>query len=241
MEYAAILRPVVLSRKLNPTKLIQALVGALFSTFTNRTRPSFFSEPGVVNLKSESFGLPTTPPLVLRRSGAPNSFSSNYMRYSILCTGDLPHNKTSTTRIYNIRSHLLPPPPAASIPSHNWKTQVWKHHRRIKYYFGLTVVAIVVDLAIGVGGILYLLTDEQARIIATTWTMRHVHIALDTLVLYSALGASRFELESSQGDGMSSEEGQTSRLPKRSGGSSSNGKRRKGGSSSVHNHNSPSV
>ncbi|CAM9926306.1 unnamed protein product, partial [Scytosiphon promiscuus] len=65
--------------------------------------------------------------------------------------------------------------------------QVWRVHRRIKYYMGLTLIAITVDLGVGVGGILFVLTDYPLYTIVT-WAARHVHIALDTLVLYSALG-----------------------------------------------------
>lgn len=50
------------------------------------------------------------------------------------------------------------------------------------------MIATVVDLAIGIGGLVYVLDARyKARLIMVTWTMRHVHIALDTLVLYSAL------------------------------------------------------
>ncbi|CAN0348466.1 unnamed protein product [Laminaria digitata] len=66
--------------------------------------------------------------------------------------------------------------------------QVWRLHRRIKFYIFLSLIAIVVDLAIGIGGIVYVLDQRyKATLIMVTWTMRHVHIALDTLVLYSAL------------------------------------------------------
>lgn len=46
----------------------------------------------------------------------------------------------------------------------------------------------MVDLSIGVGGVVYVLHERlKPPLIAATWTARHVHIALDTLVLYSAL------------------------------------------------------
>eukprot|EP00752_Nemacystus_decipiens_P002513 g2360.t1 len=67
--------------------------------------------------------------------------------------------------------------------------QVWQFHRRIKCYIALSVIATVVDLAIGVGGVIYVLHRQYVpTLIVATWTMRHVHIGLDTLVLYSALG-----------------------------------------------------
>lgn len=66
--------------------------------------------------------------------------------------------------------------------------QVWKLHGRIKFYIVLTIIAVMVDLSIGIGGIVYVLHYHlKPPLIAATWTARHVHIALDTLVLYSAL------------------------------------------------------
>eukprot|EP00903_Cladosiphon_okamuranus_P021828 g20071.t2 len=67
--------------------------------------------------------------------------------------------------------------------------QVWQLNRRIKCYILLSVIATVVDLAIGIGGLVYVVYREYApTLIVATWTMRHIHIGLDTLVLYSALG-----------------------------------------------------
>lgn len=67
--------------------------------------------------------------------------------------------------------------------------KVWGLHRRIKFYMTLTVIAILVDLSLGIGGVVYVLHEEyKPALIVATWTARHVHIALDTLVLYSALG-----------------------------------------------------
>ncbi|CAM9897288.1 unnamed protein product [Scytosiphon promiscuus] len=65
--------------------------------------------------------------------------------------------------------------------------QVWRLHRRIKCYIALSMIATLVDLAIGVGGVVYLVTSWEILIVLS-WTMRHIHIALDTIVLYSALG-----------------------------------------------------
>lgn len=69
----------------------------------------------------------------------------------------------------------------------------WKVHRRMKYYFGLTAIGIVVNLTMGIGGVLFLTWKRTSMFFAIGWGMRHVHAALDTLVLYGALGVSRPE------------------------------------------------
>lgn len=99
-------------------------------------------------------------------------------------------------------TRLLPPPPSlfhfiksACLPAHpkpDWGTppplsgpavvwrsfffggvQVWRLHRRIKCYIILSVVATVVDLAIGVGGVVYVLYEQyKPGLIVATWTMR---------------------------------------------------------------------
>lgn len=66
--------------------------------------------------------------------------------------------------------------------------ECWKIHRRIRFYFGLTVIAIAVNLAVGVGGLLYLTWKRNTLLVAGSWGMRNIHIALDTLMLYGALG-----------------------------------------------------
>lgn len=68
--------------------------------------------------------------------------------------------------------------------------QCWQVHLRIKFYFVLTIIAIVVNLAVGVGGLLFIAWKDDPMFISVSWAMRHVHIALDTLVLYGALGVS---------------------------------------------------
>lgn len=74
--------------------------------------------------------------------------------------------------------------------------QVWQLHNRIKFYFALTVIAIMVDLTIGIGGLIYITNERFSSIaITTSWAMRHVHIALDTLVLYSALGVTSSKMD----------------------------------------------
>lgn len=71
--------------------------------------------------------------------------------------------------------------------------QVWGLNRRVKFYFFLTVIAMVVDLAIGVGGVLTHVSQRSAaEYISVTFSMRALHIALDTLVLYGALGETKF-------------------------------------------------
>lgn len=66
--------------------------------------------------------------------------------------------------------------------------ECWKIHRRIRFYFGLTVIAITVNLAVGIGGLLHLAWKRKTILYAISWGMRNIHIALDTLVLYSVLG-----------------------------------------------------
>lgn len=73
--------------------------------------------------------------------------------------------------------------------------QCWKVHRRVKFYFCLTVIAIVVDLCIAIGGILFLTWDKDPRLVQVTWSMRQVHIALDTLVLYGTLSIPSTRME----------------------------------------------
>lgn len=64
----------------------------------------------------------------------------------------------------------------------------WKIDRRIRFYFCLTVIAIVANLSVGVGGLLNLTWKWNTMHMVVGWGMRNVHIALDTLVLYGALG-----------------------------------------------------
>lgn len=120
--------------------------------------------------------------------------------------------------------------------------QVLSVHRRIKFYFGLTMIAIFVDLAIGVGGVLYLVGGKDPMYIAVTWTMRHIHIALDTLVLYSALGEARFDMETTQPSvGSSNEQGNGianghHHIPKRLAAAATSSRRREGGGSIQHSY-----
>lgn len=91
----------------------------------------------------------------------------------------------------NYSTTALASPPGCARASFPVETnaQVWQLHARIKFYMILTAIGIIVDLAIGIGGVVYVLHERyKVVLIAVTWTMRHVHIALDTLVLYGALG-----------------------------------------------------
>ncbi|CAM9206947.1 unnamed protein product [Ectocarpus sp. 4 AP-2014] len=68
--------------------------------------------------------------------------------------------------------------------------ECWKVHARIRYYFGLTLIGTTVNLALGVCGTIYVVGGrEKSLLIVLTWTFRHIHIALDTIVLYGVLGA----------------------------------------------------
>lgn len=63
----------------------------------------------------------------------------------------------------------------------------WQAHARIKYYFGLSCIAVAVNLVIGVGGLLWVSWKRDPRFLVVGWCMRYLHIALDTIVLYGVL------------------------------------------------------
>ncbi|CAN0277777.1 unnamed protein product [Ectocarpus sp. 6 AP-2014] len=68
--------------------------------------------------------------------------------------------------------------------------ECWAVHARIRYYFGLTRIGIIVNLAVGVCGTIYILGSPQHLFLfVISWIARHIHIALDTIVLYGVLGA----------------------------------------------------
>ncbi|CAN0081639.1 unnamed protein product [Ectocarpus sp. 12 AP-2014] len=68
--------------------------------------------------------------------------------------------------------------------------ECWKTHARIRYYFGLTLIATGVNLILGICGVIYLIGDrEEPQLIVVSWTLPHIHIALDTMALYGVLGA----------------------------------------------------
>lgn len=92
----------------------------------------------------------------------------------------------------------------------------WGAHRRIKYYFCLSCTAIAVNLAVGIGGLLWLTWKRDPRFIVVGWSMRHVHIALDTLVLYGVLvkPVELTELERDTGDTEETKNGTPSQTQK---------------------------
>ncbi|CAM9815907.1 unnamed protein product [Ectocarpus sp. 8 AP-2014] len=68
--------------------------------------------------------------------------------------------------------------------------ECWKVHTRIRYYFGLTLIGTAVNLVLGIVGTVYIVGERQRVIlVVTSWAFRHIHIALDTIVLYGVLGA----------------------------------------------------
>lgn len=74
--------------------------------------------------------------------------------------------------------------------------QVWRLHGRIKFHVVLTVIALMVNVAITLAGVLMIVDHGRYSLIVISWMLRYVHIALDTLVLYSALETPVFHLES---------------------------------------------
>eukprot|EP00752_Nemacystus_decipiens_P002690 g2512.t1 len=66
--------------------------------------------------------------------------------------------------------------------------ECWRIHARIRFYFGLTLVGIAVNLCIGICGLVNTLSDGfNAPLIVWSWVFRYVHVALDTIVLYGVL------------------------------------------------------
>lgn len=78
--------------------------------------------------------------------------------------------------------------------------QVWALHRRIKYHVALTAIAMMVNIVIAVAGVMSIVNDGPLTLIVISWILRYVHIALDTMVLYSALETPVFHLGSSDYD-----------------------------------------
>ncbi|CAM9158442.1 unnamed protein product [Hapterophycus canaliculatus] len=67
--------------------------------------------------------------------------------------------------------------------------ECWRIHLRIRYYFGLTLLGTVANLALGICGTIYVASDNKdSRLLGSSWMLRYVHIALDTVVLYGVLG-----------------------------------------------------
>eukprot|EP00752_Nemacystus_decipiens_P005592 g5061.t1 len=66
--------------------------------------------------------------------------------------------------------------------------ECWNTHRRIRYYFGLTVVGTAVSLGIGICGTINVNLEEPNKLLFVwSWVFRFIHIALDTFVLYGVL------------------------------------------------------
>lgn len=75
-------------------------------------------------------------------------------------------------------AHLKLPDCARTRPHHKTRSRatlakVWQLHRQTKNYILLTVIATVVDLAIGVGGVVSVIYEQyMPALIVATWTMR---------------------------------------------------------------------
>ncbi|CAM9316648.1 unnamed protein product, partial [Ectocarpus fasciculatus] len=66
--------------------------------------------------------------------------------------------------------------------------ECWKMHACLRYYFGLTLLGTVGNLALGVCGTIYVVGDmTRPLLIVVSWGFRQVRIALDTIVLHSVL------------------------------------------------------
>ncbi|CAM9129184.1 unnamed protein product [Laminaria digitata] len=72
--------------------------------------------------------------------------------------------------------------------------EVWRLHRRIKFHVALTIIALMVDIFVAAAGFLLIINHGPLWLIVTSWVLRYVHIALDTLVLYIALETPVFHL-----------------------------------------------
>ena len=72
---------------------------------------------------------------------------------------------------------------------------MWALHGRIKFHVALTAIALFVDLHITAAGLLMVINQGPYWLFIISWILRFVHIALDTLVLYSALETPLFLLE----------------------------------------------
>eukprot|EP00752_Nemacystus_decipiens_P008538 g7625.t1 len=87
--------------------------------------------------------------------------------------------------------------------------ECWRLHARIRFYFGLTVVGIAVNLGLGISGAVNVLADKfNPLVIVWSWAFRYVHVALDTIVLYGALRERNMD---ERGDGHTSTTGSGSR------------------------------
>lgn len=79
-------------------------------------------------------------------------------------------------------------------------------HRRIRFYFGLTAIAVIANISIGICGVIFIESGRRSHmLLAVSWSLRHLHIALDTLGLYGVLGVSWRDLDEHAGGGSSRE------------------------------------
>eukprot|EP00903_Cladosiphon_okamuranus_P018745 g17250.t1 len=85
--------------------------------------------------------------------------------------------------------------------------ECWIIHRRMRYFFGLTVVGTAVNLGVGICGLVNVL-DRNPEVLIWGWLFRYIHITLDTIVLYGALVERKMN---ERGD--SSNSGSGKRLP----------------------------
>ncbi|CAM9976969.1 unnamed protein product [Pylaiella littoralis] len=70
--------------------------------------------------------------------------------------------------------------------------ECWKNHVRVRYYFGLTLIGTLVNLALGVCGTAFVVRDsEEELLIVLTLTFRYIHVALDTIILHGVLSFQR--------------------------------------------------
>eukprot|EP00903_Cladosiphon_okamuranus_P012697 g11872.t1 len=66
--------------------------------------------------------------------------------------------------------------------------ECWMLHRRIRYYFVLTISGMAVNLGLGICGTIRSSTrDRTTYLLVWSWAFRYIYIALDTIVLYGVL------------------------------------------------------
>lgn len=82
--------------------------------------------------------------------------------------------------------------------------QVWRLHGRIKFHVALTAIALLVDIQITVAGVVMVVNNGPYGLFIISWALRFVHIALDTLVLYSALDTPVIQLDFNYPESVSS-------------------------------------
>ncbi|CAM9229449.1 unnamed protein product [Scytosiphon promiscuus] len=87
--------------------------------------------------------------------------------------------------------------------------ECWTIHVRIRYYFGLTLLGTLANLALGICGTIYIANGAKyASLLSWSWVLRYVYSALDTVVLYGVLGEQRmvhYADESQLSESMSSD------------------------------------